>query len=572
MKTLTQKPTVAPVAHAVQLDWIGTSGKDRADLTSQEGVFLFDAYNGNDFITLYGDGDFDGYLGEGSDTLLYFGRGDAWLDFGIGNDVLKRFAEGGVVDADLGDGNDRAIMSIVAADTIDGGAGYDKLDLKNAANESISESGLNISLTAQQDGTIVGSYDLISRIGDPAATFLNIEQVIASSRDDKIMGSSADDMVYGGKGNDLFQMGAGDDIAIGESGNDTMTGEAGDDRLFGGDGFDLMDGGAGDDYITGGRYSDTMTAGSGEDTVYGGTGNDLILSEGLDSANNPDQAADYFYGGDGRDHLSYENANGRVLVHLESGTVQGDGAGIPITTTTGPFTNTLMFMDTFSGFEEFTGSDFDDIFYMSSTYTETDLVFSGGGGNDRYYATAGDATFNGYDEVGGAGQDIVDYSRSDGASVRINLEYNYARLKAPDGIDWTHALNAIDGVVGTKGNDTIDGGVRDEIIEGHQGNDRMTGGGGVDDFLFRGTSGPLGYDVIEDFGNGADRIHLEAMHFIDGQAVDRFSRLDSNGDGVLTWADDQVYQDNNHTFLLFQEAIIQIDNTLDLGANDFIFA
>ena len=137
----------------------------------------------------------------------------------------------------------------------------------------------------------------------------------------------------------------------------SFNGTGANENLWGGDLGDSIGGGAGNDSMIGNAGHDTMDGGAGNDSLVGGAGNDTA---------------------------SYASAGGAVLVGLllqgQAQNTQGAGN------------------DSLSGFENVTGSGFDDTLGGDAGAN----VLSGGDGNDALYAVGGDDTLN-----GGAGNDTL---------------------------------------------------------------------------------------------------------------------------------------------------------------------
>lgn len=195
--------------------------------------------------------------------------------------------------------------------------------------------------------------------------------------------------VYGqillGAGNDTLTAVDGDlDIDAG-AGNDTVTTGTGDDLVKGGEGDDIIDGGEGDDALQGGDGNDRLIGGIGDDILLGGLGNDtLIGGEGNDTLT----------GGDGVDTADYSGDRDGVVVNLQTGKAAGEGAG----------------NDNLAGIENAIGGQGDDVLIGNALAN----VLTGGGGNDRIVAGAGD-TAN-----GGEGDDTVEVSTGAGGAVNAD--------------------------------------------------------------------------------------------------------------------------------------------------------
>ncbi|MCG3268842.1 cellulose binding domain-containing protein [Yoonia sp. I 8.24] len=170
--------------------------------------------------------------------------------FTEGDDVWTGDAIGTVGDMLAGD--DIAIALAGANDQIDGGAGFDTLDL----------SGFYQGVSALPDGTsvVVGAVDADS----VDSVWTNFESVIGSSAADVLM--FADTTVRD------IDAGGGDDLVLGSSGNDTI------------------DAGTGNDQISGWAGDDVITTGTGHDVIF------LVeTDEGHDTVTDFDFTMDLLY-------------------------------------------------------------------------------------------------------------------------------------------------------------------------------------------------------------------------------------------------------------------------------------
>ena len=204
----------------------------------------------------------DIFTGSGNDTLVqtgwvnnqwHTGAGDDFVNPGLGNDLVN------------------------------GGAGNDTLYL----DYSSLSSSLN---------SFNSRYSVVDAAGRTLSqvNFSNFERFV-------IIGTSNNDNLLGSSGDDIFQGGLGNDTLNGEAGNDTLTGGLGNDALNGGEGVDrvvesgdvnftLTDTsliGLGIDTLssielatlTGGASANTIDASAfgGSVTLNGGGGNDTLI-------------------------------------------------------------------------------------------------------------------------------------------------------------------------------------------------------------------------------------------------------------------------------------------------------
>jgi Ca2+-binding RTX toxin-like protein len=113
------------------------------------------------------------------------------------------------------------------------------------------------------------------------------EDLIGTSRDDRLTGDGANNTLTGGNGSDLlfgqaggdalFGGGASPDGLVGGPGADSLYGSAGPDRLRGGPGTDLLRGSDGRDRFHGGGGADEIRAADGiPERVYCGAGSDTV--------------------------------------------------------------------------------------------------------------------------------------------------------------------------------------------------------------------------------------------------------------------------------------------------------
>jgi Ca2+-binding RTX toxin-like protein len=238
-----------------------------------------------------------------------------------------------------------------------------------------------------------------------------------------------------------------------------ITGTGGADRLVGTLASDVINAYGGNDRIYGRAGNDIINAGDGNDRVYASIGNDRVtLGNGNDFVS-VGGGAEVFYGGAGRDTISYFASTGGVALNLQTGGSSGSWAQT----------------DRMSGFENATGSNTggDRLYGTSGSNT-----LKGYGGNDLIYGRAGNDVL-----AGGAGRDRLD---------------------------------------GDEGNDVLYGGGGADVFHFDRGDDRDTIRDfqdnvdtiQLDNFAFRSVSQALssarqsGSDVIFELGGG-DQLRVE---------------------------------------------------------------
>ena len=195
-------------------------------------------------------------------------------------------------------------------------------------------------------------------------------------------------------------------------------------------------GGSGNDFLIGNAANNTLTGGSGNDNLAGGDGDDVLIG-GFDN--------DTLNGGNGLDTASYATAvSGGVVVNLSTGSGTFNGAS----------DMALVGVDSLSGIENITGSNFADVLTGDSAANRID----GGSGDDTIF--------------GGAGVDLL---------------------------------------TGGLGNDNVDGGDdADTIFFQHGGNDTGTGGAGNDGFYFGAALNSL--DVANGGDGNDDQVGLQGNY------------------------------------------------------------
>jgi Ca2+-binding RTX toxin-like protein len=419
---------------------------------------------GNDTIEgSVGINDIDG--GE-DDDLLYFGRGDAGSSIrgGADNDSLAY-----VTPTD----------GWVGAESLDGGAGIDTLDMSIIGNGGYYASA---SFVVTLGGTLTyqGTY-----------TVTNIENVIGGGQADNINGDGAANHLSG------------------NSGDDTLVGLGGNDTLVGGSGNDLMAGGADNDLLEGRANNDIMSGGLGADTLDGGTGMDMA---------------------------SYAGAASGVVAGLAGWTNFGEAAGDVFVSIEGVIGSAFAdILGGTSGGNLLQGGNSDDVLYG---YAGSDTL-DGGFGNDALFGGTGTDSLNGsagwdtarYDEatdgvvVGLDGSGWTNFGEAAGDTF-VSVEGIFATdfqdflggnsasnaLYGRGGNDGLFGLGDVDFLYGGSGADTIEGGAENDLLVGDQGFDVLTGGTGADTFLWQAGDGS---DFITDFSTAPlDVIRLIGSGFV----------------------------------------------------------
>ena len=468
--------------------------------------------------------------GNAQNNVLYGNAGDNRLSGGDGNDTLY---------GDLG--ND-SLNGGTGADRMYGGDGDDVYFVDNIGDQIVEY--FNNGLGGRDKVYSAIDYALGSNLEDltlldgaVAGTGNGSDNVLAGNAADNILsGLGGNDTLYGDAGNDTLYGGQGLDRLYGGQGDDQLFGEDGDDTLYGDDGNDILRGGSGNDVLSGGAGDDTLDGGTGLDRMSGGDGDDVYY---VDNAG--DIVTEYHNGGLGGydkvfSTVSYTLSDSVEDLTLLGGATNGTGNASNNVLTGNDLNNTLSGMDGNDviyggggndtlyggdGWDRLYGGSGNDTLYGGDTYD----TLSGDDGDDKLYGENGDDWL-----MGGAGNDVLDggtgadrmeggdgndvyYVDNAGDAVTEYVSLGQGgRDRVVASIDYALGQNVEDlTLIGTAiratGNaldNVIIGNQMANVINGQSGNDRLTGGGGADLFIFSGQSGK---DVITDFDRD-DRIDL----------------------------------------------------------------
>lgn len=441
----------------------------------------------------------------------------------------------------------------------------------------------NTSLASLTKANFVGGFD-------PAGGNVGSNGPIGRT----IVGTTGDDILFGGELNDTIDGGAG---------NDNLRGEAGDDKLSGGDGDDTLNGGHGNDRLEGGDGKDILSDSAGADYLSGGAGDDILTSTG----GVPGAAAETVLdGGDGNDRFEVGAPVKAVL----------GGAGddvVDVTEDGGPAGRAPLLVDL--------GEGNDHLNIRTGTGETRALRVSGGAGVDTYRFVSGHSrpVVTITDFQTGAGGDVLDtasfaYTTGDGMPVgpRLVQDGSHVLLQVdPDGAlgaqSWATRVvfentrladltgaNFTNGsipvgsppviqppvvqppvvqppvvlppvgagpglvLIGTSGDDVVEGSLLDDILRGGDGSDMLQGNGGADqlhgdggnDYLFGGD----GNDRLEG-GIGNDILNGEAGddELLGGPGNDTLE--DRLGNNILRGGegDDQIHTGGNGSDQVFGE-------------------
>jgi Ca2+-binding RTX toxin-like protein len=367
----------------------------------------------------------------------------------------------------FGAGNDQALNG-AGDDVLDGGADFDTFILGPGGGR------VDLSITGPQDtgqgiDTLTNFENALGGSGGDIIIGNDLENILSgSSGDDQIFGLGANDTLFGGAGNDLLNGGAGNDVAdyrfaagavvvnlAASAPQVSQDGDGGQDTLVG---VEYVKGSQFNDVIDGDGGNNRLWGQGGDDIVRGGGGNDII--EGGDGT-------DVLDGQGGTDTVAYEKAGSGVTVSLAiTGPQATGGAGT----------------DTLAGFENLTGSAFNDQLFGDGSANiiqggAGDDYINGGAGADQLLGDAGNDTLQDNDTVnlvrGGDGDDTGNLSFAAGnlsgtanswiqmgnGADTLNLVFNNTTLQPNRGIstgsNTTGTGPSPDNAEAGDGNDTV---------------------------------------------------------------------------------------------------------------------
>ncbi|PUE10949.1 hypothetical protein B9Z51_00980 [Limnohabitans sp. T6-5] len=495
----------------------------------------------NGSVLLVGDNSAFVINDDGANTLTGTAGADNFYGLG-GNDSLVG-----------GDGNDvfntGYASNSIGNDTINGGAGDDTLIYPSSTPTTPA---VTVNLATGMATSTQGSVKLISieRVWGTAGNDVFIGGDVSHTTD--AQGNRITEVFRGNGGNDTIQGDAGDFFTIADYSSNTgaqavsanlgtgivsdgwgstdvlvnvdgVVGGAGHDVISGGSQsrdasgffFELLRGNAGNDTLngnnanTGGSYASsdradysTSTAAvtvnlatgvaqdgmGGTDTlididqVYGGSGNDWIVGSNDRDVLDGGAGNDTLDGGTNSDNVRYWQSTAGVIVNLSATALVVNGATAKVTGLTGLVTvagGTAMDgmggVDTLINIENIQGSNYND-YLRGSDDVNVRQFYTGFAGNDTI--------------DGGAGIDIVTFVDTPLSMGGVNVTLASTLADKKGGVD---TLINIEGISGTRSNDTIVGNSGDNWLRGDGGSDILDGGAG-NDWVFS-SGDPAGVNI-----------------------------------------------------------------------------
>ena len=210
-------------------------------------------------------------------------------------------------------------------------------------------------------------------------------------------------------------------------------------------------------------------------------------------------------GNSGNDTISFQNSGAKVVVNI--------GAEVTLNSsiyTANQATGNTIGTDKIVYFENILSGSGDDTLIGSSGLNYiygglgNDFIY-GGAGDDKLYGEEGNDTIVGgvgYDTIdGGAGIDTVSYF--DASSVTLSLRgSSYGTATATySGVSYNDRLYSIENVIGSSGDDTIQGNEEDNVLDGAGGKNTVSYSGAA-----AGVTVDLGITAAQNTGDGNDTL------------------------------------------------------------------
>lgn len=399
-----------------------------------------------------------------------------------------------------GEGGNDIIEGLEGDDTIEGGFGFDTVSYASAS------ASVTVNLNDDNGSGIPGGSASGAAGND---TLISIENISGSAFGDDLRGNSFANTIFGGDGRDSLRGRAGDDVLDGGNGSDRadyinasgsvtvyLTDDTGGGHTGGG-----SSGADGNDTLV---DIERIRGSNFDDTLYGNSGvNDLRGAGG----------ADALYGGGGFDFASYRNSSIALVISLANpGSNTGEAAGDSYFSIEGlvgtQFADTITGdagdnrLDGAAGGDTLDGGNGNDIArYQTSdvgltvnladplqntgdAVGDTYISIEGLMGSDFDDTLTGDANNNtligddGADVLnGGIGFDIASYRVND---IDTGVNANLASAGTNTGHAAGDVYNSIEGLEGSKLDDTLTGDAAANFLSGRRGNDTLNGGAGND--------------------------------------------------------------------------------------------
>ncbi len=280
--------------------------------------------------------------------------------------------------------------------------------------------------------------------------------------------------------------------AIGDTGQSIDAG-TGNDTITGSSGADVIDDGAGDDSVSAGGGTDVLNAGLGNDTLNGGDGDDMFVAGGVyDGIRWLDGGKDVIDGGSGND---------RVVMRMVEGSYVLSKSGTDLILTNSPG-NIVTVKNTVEGIQ----------FSGTGDVTSSELM-SGAGSKDA------DVLFRG--ESGSFDAKTKLFTPNGTPRIAANID----ALAGNDTVFGTEIFSDI--LQGGEGNDRLTGYGGNDLLDGGLGNDTLDGGTDSDFYIVDSASDQITGEILGDpssylgdsFGNNILQIKGDTSYDLKDQAI-----------------------------------------------------
>lgn len=463
-------------------------------------------------------------------------------------------------DTITGNDGDNIITVTGGIDTINGGAGVDRLVVDYSSSTGVvTATTTTFSGSPGTVGIAAGSieqFTVLTGAGIDTITLTTAEgdnYVDTGEGASTVVVGNGDNVIVGGSGIDTLTFGNGDntiDAGYNTIGANTLTGGTGNNTILGSNGIDTIALGGGNNRIEAGDGANTITvgptfngdnviiAGSGVDTITVGGGNNCIdAGFGTAGANTITASAtgtgnNSILGSEGIDTIAVGNGNNYIAAGSGANTITaGSGnnfitSGDAIDTITAMGGNNVIEAGTVAVNTITTGVGNDVV----ETGNAADVVATGAG-DDIIKDTGGAGSL-----AAGAGHDrlIMDFSMSTAAvtNTAVDVAETYSGLVGTTtyaGVEEFH-------ITGGSGADTITTGAGADVLDGGAGADTLSAGGGSD--VIYGTVGDVIIGGEDSDNNDHDILVLNGLgagtftYDVAGSAENGTFTLDGGGGSI----------------------------------------
>ncbi|WP_299781121.1 calcium-binding protein [uncultured Roseobacter sp.] len=453
---------------------------------------------------------------------------------GGGNDYFR--LRGGHDKAYGGEGYDTFIEG-AGNDFYSGGAGFDKLMLDYYDPADGKGAWLDVTKgTLQSRG---GELDIgfnrfqgierfdLTHGDDIVDSSDHVRQQINLERGDDMIVAGFNDVINGGRGKDTLDL-SKNGVKIDRYELKEGKGYIGDDALLKFKNIEVF---------LGSESAETFRIPYMNDlTVYAKGGHDMLIASGQNLLLSGDDGNDTFslhnasgkfYGGNGKDVFHVSNTSGEIYGGKGSDNVHISKSGV-----------------------------MDELLYVENANVFLD---SDSHGYVVWYADDADGLYHGADTVYVNTGSLVQGSDHDDIFIGNAQSESRMVIRAGDGEDSIYGSEHVDNIAGEGGNDLLEGGQ------------------GADYFVFNAKNGDFDHDTITDFmvsnnKSAADNLWFIGVHRVgSGGLYDSFDDFDSNGDGFVSAADDEIERVGEDLVMNFAEGAVTIQDTYLLVEENFHF-